>query len=232
MQKDIENTDPKLQPEAITEGKLGEAAPGTPAVARSTLYGKVKRGLLHGVTYDIHKVIEEDDSLRELHGHAEVFEPRIEMSFSYLQVKILLSKRQNNLEVDFTPFLWLASGILHLKLAGSLRCRVWKVKHRPQDCRATIHMELGQQMTLKLKNYGRLHDKQICAVPQVFSACCVIFAHGAGEVGYMAGPLTTVWEVYKNGFLSKSANPPIWIILIGAIGLVVGLATYGYKVTR
>ena len=67
---------------------------------------------------------------------------------------------------------------------------------------------------------------------QVFSACCVIFAHGAGEVGYMAGPLTTVWEVYKKGFLAKGANPPIWIILIGAIGLVVGLATYGYKVTR
>lgn len=34
------------------------------------------------------------------------------------------------------------------------------------------------------------------------------------------GPLTTVWEVYKSGYLSKSINPPIWIILIGAFGLV------------
>jgi sodium-dependent phosphate transporter len=48
----------------------------------------------------------------------------------------------------------------------------------------------------------------------------------------MAGPLTTVWYVFKDGFISKSANPPIWIILIGALGLVIGLATYGYKVTR
>ncbi|KAG6558097.1 hypothetical protein Mapa_000278 [Marchantia paleacea] len=67
---------------------------------------------------------------------------------------------------------------------------------------------------------------------QVFSAICVIFAHGAGEVGYMAGPLATIWDVYKKGQLSKNVQPPIWIILIGAIGLVIGLATYGYNVTR
>ncbi|KAL2632064.1 hypothetical protein R1flu_016750 [Riccia fluitans] len=67
---------------------------------------------------------------------------------------------------------------------------------------------------------------------QVFSAICVIFAHGAGEVGYMAGPLATIWDVYTNGQLSKSVKPPVWIIVIGAIGLVIGLATYGYNVTR
>ena len=42
-----------------------------------------------------------------------------------------------------------------------------------------------------------------------------------------AGPLTTVWDVYRNGYLAKSSNPPIWIILIGALGLVIGLGTYG-----
>ncbi|BBN09033.1 solute carrier family 20 (sodium-dependent phosphate transporter) [Marchantia polymorpha subsp. ruderalis] len=67
---------------------------------------------------------------------------------------------------------------------------------------------------------------------QVFSAICVIFAHGAGEVGYMAGPLATIWDVYQKGQLSKAVTPPVWIILIGAIGLVIGLATYGYNVTR
>ena len=71
-----------------------------------------------------------------------------------------------------------------------------------------------------------------CMRPQVFSAICVIFAHGAGEVGYMAGPLATIWDVYQNGALSKAVSPPVWVILIGASGLVVGLATYGYNVTR
>jgi sodium-dependent phosphate transporter len=67
---------------------------------------------------------------------------------------------------------------------------------------------------------------------QVFSAICVIFAHGAGEVGYMVGPLTTIWDVYQKGFLAKKVDPPFWVVIIGASGLVVGLATYGYNVTR
>jgi sodium-dependent phosphate transporter len=67
---------------------------------------------------------------------------------------------------------------------------------------------------------------------QVFSAICVIFSHGAGEVGYMAGPLATVWEVYKTGTLPSKVSAPIWIVVIGALGLVFGLATYGYNVCR
>ncbi|KAI5056829.1 hypothetical protein GOP47_0028647 [Adiantum capillus-veneris] len=76
------------------------------------------------------------------------------------------------------------------------------------------------------------HVEYVFAYLQVFSAICVIFAHGAGEVGYMAGPLATIWDVYKNGKLSSKVVPPVWIILIGAFGLVIGLATYGYNVTR
>ncbi len=72
---------------------------------------------------------------------------------------------------------------------------------------------------------------------QVVSAVCVIFAHGAGEVGYMAGPLAVIYNVVQdpaNNVVTsgKKTNPEIWIILIGAFGLVIGLATYGYKVCQ
>ncbi|WIA16180.1 hypothetical protein OEZ85_012894 [Tetradesmus obliquus] len=67
---------------------------------------------------------------------------------------------------------------------------------------------------------------------QVFSAICVIFAHGAGEVGQMAGPLAAIYDIYRNGSLSSSLSPDIWCVLVGAFALVVGLATYGYHVTR
>jgi hypothetical protein len=70
---------------------------------------------------------------------------------------------------------------------------------------------------------------------QVISAICVIFAHGAGEVGYMAGPLAVIYDVIKSPGKNVVASggtvmPEIWQILIGAFGLLVGLATYGYKV--
>ena len=51
---------------------------------------------------------------------------------------------------------------------------------------------------------------------QVFSAICVIFAHGAGEVGYMAGPLATVYEVWQKGALPAAGGKlgnvqsPLW----------------------
>lgn len=67
---------------------------------------------------------------------------------------------------------------------------------------------------------------------QVFSAICVIFAHGAGEVGYMAGPLGSIWKVVEEGYLDKTLSAPLWVVSIGASGLVVGLATYGYNVSR
>lgn len=66
---------------------------------------------------------------------------------------------------------------------------------------------------------------------QVFSAISVIFAHGAGEVGYMAGPLAAIWDYTQKGVLQKKVEPPIWIILISAFGLVFGLAIYGQKLT-
>jgi len=66
---------------------------------------------------------------------------------------------------------------------------------------------------------------------QVFSAISVVFAHGAGEVGYMAGPLSAIWDYTQKGVLNKKVEPPIWIILISALGLVVGLAAYGQKLT-
>lgn len=48
----------------------------------------------------------------------------------------------------------------------------------------------------------------------------------------MSGPLTTIWNVYQTGVLAKAVEAPVWITFIGAFSLVIGLATYGYNVTR
>ena len=52
------------------------------------------------------------------------------------------------------------------------------------------------------------------------------------HTGYMAGPLAAVWSVYTEGELPSSVTAPVWATFIGAFGLVIGLATYGYNVTR
>lgn len=73
---------------------------------------------------------------------------------------------------------------------------------------------------------------------QVCTAIAVIFAHGANEVGYASGPLSTIYDVImsttsrkKYPKLSKLTVPSYWIICICAVGLVLGLALYGTKPT-
>ena len=72
---------------AMKNADLVEPVKPGAAAAPPTLFGKMKKAALHGVTFDIHEVIEEDKQLSEMHSRAEVFQPRIEMSFSYLQVR-------------------------------------------------------------------------------------------------------------------------------------------------
>lgn len=66
----------------------------------------------------------------------------------------------------------------------------------------------------------------------MFSAICVIFIHGANEVSYTAGPLTTIWTAYVVGQLPKQVVPPIWVVIIGAVAMATGILTYGYNGTR
>ena len=65
----------------------------------------------------------------------------------------------------------------------------------------------------------------------IFTACSMAFAHGSNDVANAVGPLAAVVSVVYSGgdIISKSAVPP-WVLLLGAAGIVVGLATWGYKV--
>lgn len=53
-----------------------------------SMVGKVKKAVLRGVTYDIHEAVEKDDELTNLHARAEIFQPRLESFFSFLQVRL------------------------------------------------------------------------------------------------------------------------------------------------
>jgi len=72
---------------------------------------------------------------------------------------------------------------------------------------------------------------------QVFSAICVSFAHGANDVANACGPLSAIFAVYEASTtfkkkMVKEAEVPVWVLIIGAVGLVIGLGTYGYNIMR
>lgn len=66
---------------------------------------------------------------------------------------------------------------------------------------------------------------------QILTACYVAFAHGANDVANAVGPLNSIIAVTGAGSLDigASAVPP-WVMLIGAAGIVIGLAALGHKV--
>ncbi|MBS0620657.1 MAG: inorganic phosphate transporter [Verrucomicrobia bacterium] len=65
---------------------------------------------------------------------------------------------------------------------------------------------------------------------QILSACYVAFAHGANDVANAIGPVAAVLDVIKNGVISGSAPVPSWLLAFGGVGIVIGLATWGWRV--
>jgi phosphate/sulfate permease len=65
---------------------------------------------------------------------------------------------------------------------------------------------------------------------QVFTACALSFAHGSNDVANAIAPICAILAIYETGALSSKAPVPRWVLVMGAFGIVVGLALFGYKV--
>ncbi len=65
---------------------------------------------------------------------------------------------------------------------------------------------------------------------QVMSASLVAFAHGANDVANAIGPVAAVYNSLKSHSISQFALIPPWILLLGGGGIVIGLATWGWRV--
>ena len=70
-------------------------------------------------------------------------------------------------------------------------------------------------------------------VLMIFTACAMAFAHGSNDVANAIGPLAAINSVIENGgMVGTKSSIPGWVLLLGGTGIVLGLATYGYKVIR
>jgi inorganic phosphate transporter, PiT family len=72
--------------------------------------------------------------------------------------------------------------------------------------------------------------ERVFAVLMVFTACSMAFAHGSNDVANAVGPLAAIVNVVNTGTVAAKSLMPSWILLLGAIGIILGLATYGFRV--
>jgi len=71
-------------------------------------------------------------------------------------------------------------------------------------------------------------------LPLICAAALLSFAHGANDVANAIGPLAAITDVVLNSGhqVSDSAGIPLWVMMVGAMGIALGLALYGPKLIR
>ncbi len=73
---------------------------------------------------------------------------------------------------------------------------------------------------------------RLFTIPLIMSAALLSFAHGANDVANAVGPLAGVVEVLSTGNGAGKVSIPLWVMVIGAIGIAIGLALFGPKLIR
>ena len=67
----------------------------------------------------------------------------------------------------------------------------------------------------------------------IFTACAMAFAHGSNDVANGIGPLAAVVSIVQSGGeVAQKSELPLWILVLGGVGIVIGLSTMGYRVMK
>lgn len=83
----------------------------------------------------------------------------------------------------------------------------------------------------QLASNDNLGIEGIFGILMIFTACGMAFAHGSNDVANAIGPVAAVVQtVQDGGIIAAKSGMPWWVLLIGGLGIVVGLATYGWRV--
>lgn len=86
------------------------------------------------------------------------------------------------------------------------------------------------------RSVGLSPSEQLGEIERLFAPLVVItsssvaFAHGANDVANAIGPVAAVIDIIRGGSVAMQPVVPFWLLSLGGIGIVLGLATYGYRV--
>jgi len=73
---------------------------------------------------------------------------------------------------------------------------------------------------------------RLFTVPLIFAAALLSFAHGANDVANAVGPLAAINDAVNTGQVSGKVAIPLWVMMVGALGITIGLALFGPKLIK
>jgi len=83
------------------------------------------------------------------------------------------------------------------------------------------------------RDYHFASVEKVFVPMMIFTACAMAFAHGSNDVANGIGPLAAVASIVRSGGeVAQQSELPLWILVMGGAGIVVGLATLGYRVMQ
>ena len=100
---------------------------------------------------------------------------------------------------------------------------------RVKELESERHDSLIEKLHANAYKIDEKSDK-LCSWLQIFTSCFSSFAHGSNDVANAVAPLATIFSIYQYNEVSETMVVPIWILALGGAGIVIGLATWGYKI--
>jgi PiT family inorganic phosphate transporter len=175
--------------------------------------------------------------------------------FLYI-IKSQILYRENKLEaakkiVPYLVALMTAAFIAYITLKGLKK--VWPIlvetlPFLPENKKPTlgIAMSLGAiggiisyfvvKMRIVKKVIGLENTREdinkLFTIPLIFAAALLSFAHGANDVANAIGPLAAVNDALTHAMISTEASIPLWVMIVGGLGISIGLALFGPRLIR
>ncbi|MFZ5797759.1 MAG: inorganic phosphate transporter [Desulfobulbaceae bacterium] len=169
------------------------------------------------------------------------------LTFVYISKAILGNEKPARAAVRHIPFIvfLLTAVVMLATIFKGLTHVIKNIDWLSPGLAFWLSMGVALITAILYRSYARhkLRDKenarlgvQLEAVEQVFvplvitSSCSVAFAHGANDVANSVGPLAAIVSILQSGVMDAKVPVPLWILTLGGVGIVIGLATYGFKV--
>ena len=192
--------------EAVQWGKVGN-------IVMSWLVSPLLAGIVsYGLFTSVQRLIlDTDDPLK----NAKRYVPIYIFMVGFIVALVTMLKGLTHVGLDFTTAE--SYGVAFLVGIVTMLIGVWmisKLRFRAEDD----------------SDFHFANVERVFGVLMIFTACAMAFAHGSNDVANAVGPVAAVVGVAKTGVVEARSVMPAWILLLGGVGIVIGLMTYGKRV--
>ncbi len=192
--------------DAVQWGKVG-------TIAMSWVVSPLMAGIIAFLIFSSVQwlILSREDPLERAKRYVPIY--MFMAAFTITLVTILKGLKHVGLDVGMRDSYLLAAGIA-LAVAFLGKAAIMRIKPDPKA----------------EKKHHFVTVERVFGVLMIITACGMAFAHGSNDVANAIGPLAAVISVAQSGLIGAKSAVPVWALVLGGLGIVIGLATFGRHV--